>query len=53
MENQGGVCNQWSRGGKITVKLSGWIFLILSWAFILVLMIASFASVLRQKSTNV
>jgi hypothetical protein len=31
------------------MKLSGWIFLILSWAFILTLMIASFFVVLRKK----
>lgn len=31
------------------MKLSGWIFLILSWAFILVLMIVSFVVVLRKK----
>jgi hypothetical protein len=31
------------------MKLSGWIFLILSWGFILFLMIASFARVLRKK----
>lgn len=31
------------------MKLSGWIFLFLSWTFILVLMIASFVVVLRKK----
>ncbi len=31
------------------MKTSGWIFLILSWAFIIGLMIASFAIVLRKK----
>jgi hypothetical protein len=31
------------------MKAGGWIFLILSWSFILFLMIASFARVLRKK----
>ena len=31
------------------MRLSGWVFLILSWAFILVLMIASFVRVLKKK----
>lgn len=31
------------------MKLSGWIFLILSWSFILILMISSFVIVLRKK----
>jgi len=31
------------------MKIGGWIFLILSWSFILILMIASFPRVLQKK----
>ena len=31
------------------MKLSGWIFLIFSWSFILILMVASFVQVLKKK----
>lgn len=31
------------------MRLSGWIFLVLSWSFIIALMVGSFSIVLRKK----